>query len=128
MNTVPNDLEKIKKEIKNSMEIYEMMEEFNYKYSEDDLRRKWDVMGGPKSIIKFIQEQKSSLERDKGRFREKMDSEQDEFKQEIEEIEKTIMNFSQYSNLRDHAAVANIASDLNDRLKEFTERAKKFNL
>ena len=58
MNIVPNDLEKIKQEIEKSMSIYSIMDEFNYCFQEEDIRRKWQVFGGPKDVIKLIEDQK----------------------------------------------------------------------
>lgn len=38
------------------------------------------------------------------------------------------MNFSTYTNMQAHPTVSGIAKDINDKLKEFAERAKKFNV
>lgn len=41
MGIVPNELEKVKRDIDKSMEIYVIMDEFQYKFTEDDIKRKW---------------------------------------------------------------------------------------
>jgi len=67
----------------------------------------------------MIDEQKVILEKEKIKFRDKMENEQVEFKQDLEDAERTIMNFSQYTNIKDHATVSDIASELQEKLKEF---------
>jgi len=42
-------------------------------------------------------------------------------------MERTISTFHQYKNISDHVAVANVASQGWERLKEFTERSRRFN-
>ena len=36
------------------MEIYDILEEFNFKFAEEDITRKWRVFGGPKDVINMI--------------------------------------------------------------------------
>jgi dynein heavy chain, axonemal len=45
----------------------------------------------------------------------------------MEDMERTISTFHQYKNISDHVAVANVASQGWERLKEFTERSRRFN-
>lgn len=56
MTGVPLDLEKMKKEIDKSMDIYQTMEKYNYKFSDEELKKKWLVFGGPREIMKTIVE------------------------------------------------------------------------
>lgn len=54
MTIIPFDLEKMKKEVEKSMEIYQIMEKYNYKFTEEELKKKWQVFGGPKETLKLI--------------------------------------------------------------------------
>ena len=54
MLVIPSDLDKTKKEIDKSMEIYQIMEKYGYKFSEEELKKKWLVYGGPKEVFKTI--------------------------------------------------------------------------
>lgn len=90
MSIIPSDLEKMKKEIEKSMEIYTIMEKFNFKFSEDELKKKWQVFGGPKEVLKTIDDQKIILEKEKHRFKDRMEHEQENFKAELEEAERLI--------------------------------------
>jgi dynein heavy chain len=56
MVVVPIELEKQKKEIEKSMELYDIMEKYNYKFTEEEIKKKWLVFGGPKDILKTMEE------------------------------------------------------------------------
>ncbi|KAL4464296.1 hypothetical protein ABPG72_011341 [Tetrahymena utriculariae] len=127
MAIIPSELEKMKKEIEKSMEIYQIMENYNFKFTEDELKKKWLVFGGPKEIVKTIEDQKAILEKEKHRFKDRMEHEQENFKTDIEEAERIIQNFHTYTNIKDHGTVSGVCRDLAQKIKEFTDKAKKFN-
>lgn len=88
------------------------MEKYNYKFTEEELRKKWLVFGGPREVFKVIEDQKVILEKEKHRFKDRMDHDQETFKTEIEEAERIIANFHTYSNMKDHVAVSGVCRDL----------------
>jgi dynein heavy chain len=51
MNSLPAELEKIKKDIEESNKIYELLEDFRYLLGPDDLRKRFTVMVKPKGIM-----------------------------------------------------------------------------
>jgi dynein heavy chain len=55
MAAVPTEIEKMSADIKNCMNIYEILNFFNYKFSDDDdYDKKWRVFGGPKETMEKI--------------------------------------------------------------------------
>lgn len=56
MKVIPNDLAKMNKEIQKSMDIYAIMDSFNYKFQDEDFKNKWVVYGGAKRILDIIEE------------------------------------------------------------------------
>ena len=44
---IPLTIEKLKQEINNCMEIYSVLEEFNYEFSNSDQDQKWYLFGAP---------------------------------------------------------------------------------
>ena len=56
-----------------------------------------------------------------------MKLQQEEFKDNIENIEKIITGFHQYKNLNMHADVSKMARNINDQLKTYTEQSRVFN-
>lgn len=41
MEVIPGELEKIKKDIGSSMEIYKVMDGLKFKFTEEDIKKKW---------------------------------------------------------------------------------------
>jgi hypothetical protein len=55
MASIPFELEKISVEIKACMNIYEILNFFNYKFlDEEDYDKKWRVYGAPKDTMEKI--------------------------------------------------------------------------
>lgn len=73
---LPQRLEKSKEDINQSMEVYQIMEEFQYKFSVDDINRKWQVYSYPSDIYELIEARKVLLKKEKTRFYELMITEQ----------------------------------------------------
>ena len=55
MAAVPNEIEKSMGDLKACMQIYEILNSFNYKYHDDeDYDKKWKLYGSPKETIEKI--------------------------------------------------------------------------
>lgn len=50
MNNLPNELLKVQLEILKATNIYGILESFNYKFSKEELSKKWLIVGGPKEV------------------------------------------------------------------------------
>ena len=48
MANAPNDINKLKIEIGQVMEIYGILDEFNFKLTSDDIKKKYELYGSPK--------------------------------------------------------------------------------
>lgn len=49
-------------------DVYKILEGFNYRFSKEDLDRKWNVFGGTRDIINLIEKRNKELEKDKDKF------------------------------------------------------------
>lgn len=87
MNNVPNELEKLKLEMNKGFEIYEVLEEFNWRFSIDDLNRRWNVFAAPRELYKLMEERKKSLEKLQEKFKEDMKIQQEDFKETFNNLE-----------------------------------------
>ena len=83
MQNLPNELLRIDTEQKSSLEIYKILEEFNFKFSKEDMNRRWQVFGNAKEVIELMDVRKNALEKDKVKFLESMRNNQIEFKQMV---------------------------------------------
>lgn len=127
MKNIPIEVEKLKVEQRRSFEIFKILEEFNYRFSKEDMDRKWNTFGAPKDTAELIEKREKELEKEQVKFEEEMKVGQEDFKDVIENLERTINNFDQYCDIKNHEDVANIARDINKCLNEFTEDARKYN-
>lgn len=59
MNQLPIELEKIKIEINKTLDIYGTLEEYNYRFKQDDLNKRWMIFGGPKEVYELMEQTKS---------------------------------------------------------------------
>lgn len=80
MASVPSEIEKMNAEIKNCMNIYDILGQFGYKYADDeDYDKKWRVFGAPKDTVEKIDKQHAYLEKEKEKFLQQMIGNQTEF-------------------------------------------------
>ena len=79
MENLPNELVKVRQEINETVDIYRILEEFNHKFTKEDLNKKWMIFGGPKEVLELMDTRQNSLEKDKVRFLDVMKAEQEEF-------------------------------------------------
>jgi hypothetical protein len=58
MATIPNELSKTQTEINNVTAIYDILDEFSYKFQDDDdYDNKWKVFRAPKDTMEKIEKQ-----------------------------------------------------------------------
>lgn len=70
-------------DITQTLEVYSILEEFQYKFhDQDDYEKKWVLFGSPKETLSKIEKQSVSLNQKKDQFIKEMVSEQQAFKGE----------------------------------------------
>lgn len=72
MKNMPSELEKIKIEMNKCFDIYKILEDFNWRFTTDEMNKRWHVYGGPKDILALIGERNKKVEKDSKRFQEDM--------------------------------------------------------
>mmetsp|Transcript_9535 Transcript_9535/g.9123 ORF Transcript_9535/g.9123 Transcript_9535/m.9123 type:complete len:110 (-) Transcript_9535:2427-2756(-) len=77
MANVPMEIEKLATDIKNAMGVYDILDYFGYKFSDDDdFDKKWRVFGSPSDTLKKISVQQGYLDREKDKFISQMQGQQ----------------------------------------------------
>ncbi len=127
MVQVEQELGQIESSIEECGHVYDILEDFGYILSSEDINKRWVVFKGPKDILDTIQQRSEILNRDAKQQLSQMKLQQEEFQGQIEEIEKVINGFHQYKNLAVHADVSKIARTINEQLKSHNEKARLFN-
>ena len=72
------------------MDIYGILDEFNFEFSGGDLDQKWLLFGAPQKIIGVIDEQSKVLEKQREAFVKAMETEQDEFEETLDNLGITV--------------------------------------
>jgi dynein heavy chain len=126
MDKCDSELDKLQGEIAECMKIYEILDEFQYKFDEDDIKKKHGMQKSPKDTIDLIERQTLYLEKEKEKLINQMFGDQNNFKAEITQLETTISTLSQYNDINQHQEVAEIVRNTHEKMKKATEKAKKF--
>ena len=127
MQNLPLDIEKQKIEMNKCFDIYRILEDFNFRFNKEDMDRRWHIFGCPRDTMDLVNKRKKDCEKEKVRFLDEMKEQQEEFRETIENLERTILNFNQHQQLKNHEEVAQIAMDINKCIIQFQEDARKFN-
>lgn len=106
MQNIPAEIEKQKIEMNKCFEVYKILDSFNYRFTKEDMDRKWFIFGCPRDTLDLVQKRKKEMEKEKVKFQDEMKIQQDEFKEITENLERTILNFNQHQNLKNHEEVA----------------------
>lgn len=70
MENMPSELEKMKVEMNKCFDIYKILEDFNWRFTNDEMNKRWNVFGAPKEISELIAERQKKLEKDSKKFQD----------------------------------------------------------
>jgi len=51
ISNLPIELEKLKSDMNKVFDVYKIMEGFNYKFTPDEMNKRWNVFAGPRDIL-----------------------------------------------------------------------------
>jgi dynein heavy chain len=85
------------------------------------------LFSAPKKVYLLIDDINIKLEERKKEFLDVMNDEQDEFMQNLDELETTIKSLSGYKDITKYNEVYELVKDVSVRLNEYTEKSKIFN-
>lgn len=86
INSLPGEMEKIKVEMQKCFDVYKILEGFNYRFSKDELDKRWIIFGYPEEINIMVEKRAKDLEKDKVKFLEEMKVQQEDFKETIDNL------------------------------------------
>lgn len=125
---VPHTLENLKVDIEACMNIYRILDDFQFKTSSSDLRTRWFmVVAPPTEILNSIQAIKNSILKQRAKFAEELTESQVKLKEEIATLEKnqkTLFSFDNISNLHE---AAQLAKNLEATFQDCKEKARIYN-
>jgi dynein heavy chain len=128
MQSLPNELNKQMATIKKCMNIYEMLNEFHYKFEdEEEYDKMWHVYGSPKETMERIEKQQGFLEKEKEKFIKQMDNNKSDFTENIMKLDVDCLDIKKYKDVDQYEEVANMVKSIQTRLNEATDYAKMIN-
>ncbi|OMJ85153.1 hypothetical protein SteCoe_13621 [Stentor coeruleus] len=127
ISRVPVEIEKMKQEIEQNMSTFGILEKFQYRFTNDDMNKKWDLFGYPKKTAELNSMKNEELDKLKVGFQEAMSHDQEEFKEAIEDLENIVKTFVGYTDINTYKETAEMVERVNKRLEECTNMAKTFN-
>ena len=74
------EMEKMKLEMHKCFETYRILEAFNYRFSKDELDKRWIIFGSPKELNELVEKREKDLEKERSKFLEDMKVAQEEFR------------------------------------------------
>ena len=127
ISRVPIEIEKMKQEIEQNMTTLSVLEKFQYKFTNDDMNKKWELFGFPKKTAELNASKNEELEKLKVVFQEGMANEQEDFKGTIEDLENIVKSFVNISDITSYKENYQMVETVNKRLEECINQAKTFN-
>lgn len=106
INDIPLQIEKLKTEIQNNMEIYDICDDFDHQFSHADLDQKWQLFGSPQKVVSVIEQQSAVLEKQKEAFIKAMEGEQEEFEETLDNLGITVGGFHIADDLNRYEEIA----------------------
>ena len=77
-------------------DIYKILEGFRYRFSKEDMDKRWIIFGCPRDTNELVNKRRKEMEKEKVKFQEEMKLAQEEFKETIDNLERTIVDFNQH--------------------------------
>ena len=121
------EIEKKKKEIDEIMEFYGILDNFNFDLSYTDQQEKWHLFGCPLRLVGIMESQTQVLEKLKEQMIKDMEFEQEEFLENITNLEQTILEFEKNNNINKYADVAAAVDEVDKKIQECIDQARRFN-
>jgi dynein heavy chain, axonemal len=110
---VPNEIEKLQKDIKEALNIYATLDLFNYKFADDeDYGRKWKVFGSPLDTVSRIDKQMNILQVLQDKYLAQMNGSMEDFEKTINEITDQVTQFQKYQDINQYEEVSSIAKQI----------------
>jgi dynein heavy chain len=116
ISEIPVTIAKLREEINQCMDIYNILDDFNFEFSGSDLDQKWTLFGAPQKIIGVIEAQSQILEKQREAFVKGMEAEQEEFEETLDNLEITVGGFAAFDDLNRYEEISVDVESVNQRI------------
>uniref|UniRef100_A0A3Q3STI9 Dynein, axonemal, heavy chain 1 n=1 Tax=Mastacembelus armatus TaxID=205130 RepID=A0A3Q3STI9_9TELE len=127
MKQIPEQLKCYKERLGKTLSDYELIEEFFYCLSDDDVKKKWTAIGWPHRIINQMKEVVDQHVEDEAHFHKIQLADQNNFEEHLDMLQALVAGFASHADI-DHAhELANEMRRMSKQLKECQTRAQLYN-
>jgi dynein heavy chain len=127
MQTVPGECVKQSVEINKCIRMYDILEEFKVRVTNDDTYQRWRVFGCPKQAYSLMEEVEAAIQELEAQFFQQMQNDQVEFDESLADLGGIIEGFAQYHDLEKIKEIYDNVESVNERLKAAASQSKLFN-
>ncbi|XP_076603478.1 dynein axonemal heavy chain 1 [Chaetodon auriga] len=127
MKQIPEQIKSYKELIDKTLSDYELIEEFCYCLSDEDVNKKWRAIGWPQRIFSQMEAVAVQHLEDEERFHKIQLADQNNFEDHLDSLQMLVAGFAAHADI-DHAhEVANEMRRTSKRLKECQTMAQTYN-
>ncbi|KAM9362199.1 LOW QUALITY PROTEIN: dynein axonemal heavy chain 1 [Symphorus nematophorus] len=127
MKQIPDQIKSYKETLAKTLAEYELLEEFFYSLSDEDMNKKWTAIGWPHKIITQIEEVAVQHVEDEERFHKIQLADQSNFEDHVKSLQRLVAGFASHSELDRAHELANEVRRTSKQLKECQTMAQTYN-
>ncbi|TMS18883.1 Dynein heavy chain 1, axonemal [Larimichthys crocea] len=127
MKQIPEHIKSFKERFGKTLSDYDLIEEFHYNFSDDDVNKKWTAIGWPQKIISQMEEVVIQHMEDEERFHKIQLGDQNKFEDQLNALQMLIGRFGVHTDINHAHEVANEVRRISKELKECQSMAHTYN-
>ena len=127
IETVVQKSEELQVGIDSMTEHYECLEGLQFETPQEDFTARWESFHWPLRLKLKQEECNKMLEEDRVLFQKEMNSQQQQFDRQVEELAERVADFHKHTDLSRITKVVGMVKDIEKSLKDYEEKAKVFN-
>lgn len=127
MAKVPAKLEDMTNSINGMLELYNIVDSFHFRTSNEDFQSKWRCFAWPYTIHSQMEEVHKVLEEQQQEFLDKMHEEQAEFNETIKSLAQEVSNLANFTDFSRLEQIKKYVETLNEKLDRAETATQLFN-
>lgn len=123
----PNKVEQLSQELNEVYRHYCLLDDFSYKYADQDIETFWVQKQWPLEISSSLTDGGYMIQTKEVQFMSKLDSEKEQFVKSIDTFKQNLDKIKKFNNLENANEFASDAQQLRENLNNAFEKIKQFN-
>ncbi|KAK7907430.1 hypothetical protein WMY93_016042 [Mugilogobius chulae] len=124
---IPEQLRVYEEQLEKILSEYDVLEDYFYRLTDDDFKKKWAAVGWPQKIFKQIEKTTVQHKEDEEQFHAIQQSEQNNFEKQIDSLQMLVAGFAGFTDMNNAHEFANEMKRTRKELKECQVMAQTYN-